>query len=144
MEVAGSGVLVRLASEDESRAARRARSGEAFELDRSFNFVEPDGAARLGAAFVVAQAFVELAVDGVTSRWLGSEHHGHQLSNEPGVVDELLELAEDVAREGLMEIRGDLAMDGLRVERWVLLSAPRRIELSHDLKARFARVLGLG
>ena len=41
-----------------------------------------------------------------------------------------------------MEIRGDLAIDGLSVARWALLSAPRRIELSKGLEARLAPVLG--
>jgi hypothetical protein len=48
---------------------------------------------------------------------------------------ELLMFADDVAREGLPELLGDMGMEGLGVTRWTLMSAARRIELSSELEA---------
>ena len=48
---------------------------------------------------------------------------------------ELLRLADEVAQEGLFELLGGLGLERVRVSRWTLMKAPRRVELSPALEA---------
>ena len=53
-------------------------------------------------------------------------------------TSELLEFADEVAQEGLIDLLGDMGIAGLDVSRWTLMSAPRRIELSPELESQLA------
>jgi hypothetical protein len=94
-----------------------------------------DNAIDLGAVFVVGQAFAELVDGAAKHRWFASEHHGYRLPSDRDATTELLDLADEVAQEGLLERHGDMGLEGMTVTRWTLMSAPRRIELSSDLEA---------
>jgi hypothetical protein len=50
----------------------------------------------------------------------------------------LLALAAETEADGLIDLLGDMGIAGLRVSRWGLMSAPRRIELAPELEARLA------
>jgi hypothetical protein len=134
--VHGTGVLIRLATADEVDAAERARRGLGFELEppRSFRGVAPERPPGEGEAYVVGQAFVEFD----EQRWTSAEHHGWHVPVANDATMELLELAEEVARDGLIDLLGDMRIAGLGVSRRELMSAPRRIDLAPELNARLA------
>jgi hypothetical protein len=117
---------------------RRRRGAPAFALEpaRSFRLTEPHGPIASGGVYVVEQAFVLLRVGGAEHRWLAPERHGTGMPCDRDTTADLLRFADDVAQKGLLELRGDMGMDGLRVSRWTLMSASRRIELSSELDAQ--------
>jgi hypothetical protein len=138
----GTGVLIRLATEDEVEAVERARGGRDFRLDpeRNYKYTEPPRPLAEDEVYVVSQAFVDL-VDGDddTERWVSYEHHGRQVTVVDDATLELLKLAEETAKEDLVEdLLSDMRIAGLGVSRWELMAAPRRIELAPELEARLA------
>jgi hypothetical protein len=137
--VHGAGVALRLATEDEVEALKRARHGRGLRLEpsRSHTYVERPQPLATDEVYVVSQAFVEFTDGGGTERWVSYEHHGHIVSVLSDATMELLELAGDAA-EDLVDLLADMRIAGLGVTRWELMSAPRRIELTSDLEARLA------
>jgi hypothetical protein len=137
VDVVGTGVMIRHASDEEVRALRRVRLGHDFALDptRSFRLSVPDGAITSDGVYVVGQAFADLVDGGAEHRWLAAEHHGNCMPRARDATTELLRFADDVAQEGLLELLGDMGIEGLHVSRWTLMSAARRIELSFELEA---------
>jgi hypothetical protein len=138
VQVLGTGVLIRLATDEEVRAVERARRGREFELEppRSYRFQEPEWPVTKSEVYVVSQAFVDFVDDNAEERWTSAEHHGHQLSVIDDATKELLALADETAAEGLVDLLGDMGIAGLGVSRWTMMSAPRRIELALELEAR--------
>jgi hypothetical protein len=61
MKVRGTGVLLRLPTDEELGALERARLGGDLDLDRSFAYTHDPGPPAADEVDVVAQAFVELA-----------------------------------------------------------------------------------
>ena len=72
VSVIGSGVLIRLATDDEARAVEDARRGRGFVLERSFRLTKPDRPLA-PKVYVVGQAFVDFVTD-VEQRWTAAEH----------------------------------------------------------------------
>lgn len=140
IQVRGTGVIVRLAIDDELRALTRAQRGQDFDLEppRSYTYGEQSDAPQ-NDVYVVSEAFVEFAAagDDDAQRWVGSEHHGHALSGSRDVTLELLALAEQ-ATEDLVDLLAEMRIAGLGVTRWQIMSAPRRIELAASLEDRLA------
>jgi hypothetical protein len=138
VRVLGAGVEIRLATQDEVRAVEGARRGHGFALEsgRSFRFLAPDRPLAKGEAYVVSRAFVDFVDEGVEERWGSAEHHGWRVSTIDDATIDLLNLAEETADEGLLELLADMGIAGLGVSRWALMSAPRRIELDEELEAR--------
>jgi hypothetical protein len=136
VEVRGTGVALRAATDDEVQAVTAARRGlpYAFEPSRSYEMAAPEPPPADDDVLVVAEAFVDLS-DG--QRWTSHEHHGHWVPSDRDATMELLRLADDVV-DDLTDLLGDLRIAGLGVSRWALRSAPRRIELAPDLAARLA------
>jgi hypothetical protein len=136
IEVRGTGVALRAATDDEVRVVTAARRGldYGFEPSRSYEMAAPEPPPGDDDVLVVAQAFVELS-DG--QRWTHDEHHGHAVPGDRDATIELLRLADDVV-DDLTDLLGDLRIAGLGVSRWALRSAPRRIELEPGLAARLA------
>ena len=75
---------------------------------------------------MVVQAFADFLADGAEHRWFAPEHHGQCMPRDRDATAELLRFADDVAQEGLVELRGDMGMDGLRVSRWLVTSTRAR------------------
>ena len=140
VDVIGTGVLIRPATDQEQDALESARRGHAFTLqpERSFRLDQP--ARRLGPdeVYVVSQAFVDFVVEQTPQRWHAAEHHGHDISLQSDPTKDLLRLADETAMDGLADLLSDLGIAGLKVSRWALFSAPQRIELTPDLEARLA------
>jgi hypothetical protein len=134
LDVLGTGVALRAATEEEAAAVAAALRDEPYELlpPRSFMMETPDNPPADDGVLIVATAFVDLS-DG--ERWTSYEHHGHVVPADRDASLELLRLAADVA-DDLIDLLGDLRIAGTGVSRWALLSAPRRIELAPDLAAR--------
>lgn len=141
VRVLGTGVLIRLASDDEVQAVERARYGRDLELvpSRSYRGGGLYGPVAKNEVLVVSQAFVEFADGANEERWGSYEHHGHRLSVVRDATLELLLLAEETGGEDLVEdLLSDMRIAELGVSRWELMSAPRRIELEPELEARLA------
>jgi hypothetical protein len=138
VRVLGTGVLIRLASEDEVRAVEQARHGRDFELEpsRSFQFTEPDRPLAKSEVYVVSQTFVDFADEDDRERWGSYEHHAHSVSIVDDATMDLLALADETASEGLVDLLADMRIAGLGVSRWELLSATRSIELAPELEVR--------
>jgi hypothetical protein len=140
VSVIGTGVMVRLADDQELRAIERARVTGEFELEppRSHMYTERPPAGN-DEVYVVSQAFVEFADgdDGV-QRWVSYEHHGETVSTSRDATLELVRLAEEAAQDLIEDLLSDMRIAGLGVGRWEFLSAPRRYELSPELEARLA------
>jgi hypothetical protein len=136
----GAGVTIRLATEDEVAALARARLGGDldFEPSRSFRSVERDYPTVEDGVYVVSQAFVEFSDDEGAQRWDSAEFHGLAVSPARDATLELLRLSEETADNGLIELLSDMRIAGLKVSRWALMSAPRRIELDAELEASIA------
>jgi hypothetical protein len=139
LSVDSTGVLVRMATAAEAESARRARRGGEFVLTppRSYDFTRIEGTLADDELYVVSQAFVEITNADAQQRWTGTEHHGHALSMKRDESRDLLKLAQRSA-EDLIDLLADMRIAQLRVSRWQLRSAPHRIELQPDLKARLA------
>jgi hypothetical protein len=137
--VRGTGVALRLASDDEARAVAAARHGRQFELTpaRSCVFGVPERPPADDDVLVVSQAFVERAGNDGDDRWVSFEHHGHVVPTGRDATLELLRIADDAVGD-LVDILSDMRIAGLPVSRWELMSAPRRIELDPGLAARLA------
>jgi catechol 2,3-dioxygenase-like lactoylglutathione lyase family enzyme len=86
---------------------------------------------------VVAQAFVELDVDGTPDRLEGHTHTGERVSMRSDASVELLRLARE-HRDDVIDLLADMGIGGWKVSRWELMSAPHRIELAPELRARLA------
>ncbi|WP_028065778.1 hypothetical protein [Solirubrobacter soli] len=138
MVVLGTGALIRLATEDEVRALRRTRRGHDFllEPERSYRVTRPDARNELDSVVVVGQAFVDFEDPTGNQRWVGAEHHGHRVPRSRDATLELLNFADEVVGEGLVDLLGDMGIAGLAVSRWDLMSAPRRIDLDPKLEAQ--------
>lgn len=136
LDVRGTGVALRAATDEEIQAATAARHGLSYALGPAVSFMmaTPDPPPGPDDVMIVAQAFVDLS-DG--QRWTSYEHHGHAVPGARDASLELLRLAADVV-DDLTDLLGDLRIAGTGVSRWALFSAPRRIELADDLAARLA------
>jgi len=139
VHVHGTGVELRLASDVEVEALAQARHGRHFDPQppRSYEYTEEARPPRADEVYVVSQVFATFTDGGAPQRWVGPEHHGHFVSVRDDVTLELLELAAQTAHD-LVEILADMRIGGLRVSRWELMSAPRKIELASELQARLA------
>jgi len=137
--VVGAGVLIRLATADETVAVERARRGHGFNLDpeRSYRLNTPERPLAEAEVYVVGHAFVDFQERDAVERWASAEHHGQSVSVTEDATMDLLKLAEDAA-EGFIDLLGDMGIAGLPISRWELMSAPRRIELTSELQARLA------
>ena len=123
----GTGVVIRLATEDEVEAVEGARSGRDFDLEtaRSYKYVEPARPLGDDEVHVVSQVFVELVDGDSTDRWVSYEHHGRHVSVRDDATLELLKLAENTIVEDLVEdLLSDIRIAGLGVSRRALMSAP--------------------
>jgi hypothetical protein len=128
VEIIGTGVTIRPASDAEVLAARRGR------LENSHNLRH--GPVVLGdERYVVAQPFIEFRQDGVFQRWDGMEYHGRTLPLTRDPTSEVLAVVDD-ACDGLVDLLADMRIAGLKVARLELECAPRRIDLHPDLAAR--------
>ena len=135
----GTGVVVRLATGEETRAVIDARRGRGFVLEpsRSWRVMGSGPSSVEDEVLVVSQAFVEFADDGAEQRWVSFEVHGHAVPTGRNPTTELLRIAEEtVAEGGLVDLLGDMGIAGFRVPRWDLVSAPHRIELERGLEQR--------
>jgi catechol 2,3-dioxygenase-like lactoylglutathione lyase family enzyme len=83
----------------------------------------------------VLETFAELEVDGRRDRWGGHELRGHELPTGRDASLELLEMADEAYR-AITLVLADIRIAGYEVSRWELMSAPRRIELAPELRAR--------
>jgi hypothetical protein len=139
VNVIGTGVLLRLADEDELRAYEGVRIGEAEFAFADRSYIH-DGSDTAGddEVYVVAQAFVEFANEHGVQRWASFEHHGHAISTQKDATLKLLELAQDAGHDLVSDLLGDMRIADLGVSRWELVSAPRRYELDPELTARIA------
>jgi hypothetical protein len=138
VRVLGTGVHLRLATNEEAAAMARARRGEDLDglLDHSFRYEEQHREPEAGEAYVVALAFVELDGGGGTSqRWSGIEHHGHFVPLDRDATIELLELAGAV-EDDLMDFLIDMRIAGMGVSRWEFKGTPRRYELDPAMARR--------
>jgi hypothetical protein len=139
LDIIGTGVAVRLASDEELRAIERARVTGEFALEPERSHVFSDGPPATGdEVYVVSQAFVEFADGDGVQRWVSFEHHGDTLPTGRDATFELLRLAEDAAHDLIEDLLSDMRIAGLRVSRWEFVSAPRRYELVPDLQSRLA------
>jgi len=139
VQVVGTGVLVRSATDDEIAAMDRARSGDDHALEGfpSYHYTENDPAPA-GFVPVVTQAFVEFTRSGDVERWASFEHHGHSVPGDRDATLELLALVEEAVGDLREDLFPDMRIDGLDVTRWEFNSAPRRLELAPELEARLA------
>jgi hypothetical protein len=120
---------------------QRARHGRAFapEPAGSYRFAESDPPAASGEAYVVVEAFVEVALaDGTEQRWAGPQRFGERVPMGQDATLDLVRLAREAWDEDFGDLLGDMRMHELGVSRWELLSAPRRIELAPNLEQRLA------
>jgi hypothetical protein len=131
MEIEATGVAIRSATDDEVLAYRRARAGGEFE-----GWLVT-GSLASGDLHVVAHAFVEFRRDGAHERWEATARHGLTVPLDRDATSELLAAARE-AREGLIDLLGDMGIGGMHVTRWALLSAPHRIELDPALRERLS------
>jgi hypothetical protein len=139
--VLATGILIRLATDSEVRAAEDGRRGLLFrpEPPRAFWFARPSRPPAEGEAYVVSQVFVEFVDDRHgEQRWEGAEHHGHAVSLTEDATMDLLKLAAETADDGFIELLGDMGIARVGVSRWALMSAPRRIDLSPELEGALA------
>jgi hypothetical protein len=138
--VLGTGVLIRSATDDEVRAVEAARRGREFHLEgpRNWRLELAPAPPAAGEALVVGQAFVDFEDGGSQQRWVAAEHHGQVVSLVRDATLDLLSLAEEAAREGLIELLSDMGIAGLGASRWGFMSAPHRIELAAELERRLA------
>jgi len=138
VEVLGTGVLIRLATEGEAAAAERAVRGRDFVLEppRSCTCTLPDYPIGSDEAYVVGQAFVEFVEGDAAQRWVSYEHHGHRVTLVEDATMALLAVADEVAEDIAGDLLGDMRIAALGVSRWELISAPRWIELAWELEAR--------
>jgi hypothetical protein len=138
MSVIGTGVMLRLADEEELRAYERVRTGAAeFAFDDRSYMSDGSDIAGENEVYVVSQAFVEFTDDEGVQRWASFEHHGHAIPTTEDATLKLLEIARD-AEHDLIDLLADMRIAELGVSRWELLGAPRRYLLDPELKARIA------
>jgi hypothetical protein len=138
VQIVGTGVTIRPATAAEEHALEQLRRGRAFapEPTCSYRVTEPERRLGVDEAYVVSQAFVDFTADGRQQRWVGAEHHGESISLGTSATEDLLRLANETAEEGLIGLLGDMGIEGLRVSRWQLFSASRRIDLAPELETR--------
>jgi hypothetical protein len=126
VQIDATGVVIRLASVDESRAMARGGDLSALAGGGGFDFVGPTVGPSAFEAEVVLRPFVEFHRDGRAERWDGAAHYGLPVPTNRDATSELLA----VAREAdLIALLADMRIEGFGVSRWEFLSAPHRIEL---------------
>jgi hypothetical protein len=137
--VHGTGIAVRLATDDEVAAVAATQHGQDLILTppRSSVWGVPERPLGPDDVLVVSQAFVDFVNDGAAQCWRSSEHHGHGVPTNRDATIELLRLAEETF-EDLIDLLGEMRIAGLGVSRWELMSAPRRIDLDDGLVERLA------
>jgi hypothetical protein len=139
VSVTGAGVVVRLATDEETRSVESMRRGRDFILDppRSSVCAVPAGPLGDDEVYVVSQAFVEFIHDGEALRWTAYEHHGNAVPVSRDATLELLRVVDETCGT-LIDLLADMRHAGLRVSRWEVLTAPRRVELAPELERRLA------
>jgi hypothetical protein len=139
VQVKATGVLLRLATDEEVAALEHARRRGA-ELDlpgRSFSYAEPLREPAPNEVYIVAQSFAEFERGGAHEQWAGMEYHGQVIPVDRDATMELLELVKD-ARGDLVEIFADMRIARFDVSRWDFRAAPSAIVLDPSLDARLA------
>ena len=108
-EVFETTVLLRAATEDESREVERAVRGGDFEPHppRSYRLSVPERPLLDGELYVVAQTFVDFDDGQARQRWGGAESHGRRISLDDDATMDLLALAREA----------ELAQERLRIAR---------------------------
>jgi hypothetical protein len=139
VSVTGTGVALRLATDEEVRSVESLRRGRDFVLDppRSSVCVAPERPPADDEVYVVGEAFVEFTDDGEGHRWTAYEHHGHTVPVRRDATLELLRVVEETSGD-LIDLLADMRHAGVRVSRWQVMSAPRRIELAPALERELA------
>ena len=137
--VTGTGVVIRLATDDEARVVESMRRGRdvMFDPPRSSMFTGTGSPLADDELYVVGQAFVEFTDGGEAQRWTSYEHHGHAVPVSRDATMELLRVVEEASGD-LIDLLSDMRIADLGVSRWQIMSAPRRIELAPDLERRLA------
>jgi hypothetical protein len=138
VHVLGTGVVIRLADEDEARAVEQTRRGREFRLEpeRSYRLAVPERPLSEGEVYVVGQTFVDFVDDEGGHHWTAAEQHGWRISEAEDATVDLLRLAEEAAADWLIDLLGDMGIAGVGVSRWSLMSAPGRIVLTPELEGR--------
>jgi len=138
-KVTATGVLLRLATEDEVAAIEgERRRGAEFDLPgRSHSYAAPLCDLQPGDAYVVAQSFVEFERDGSHERWDGMEYHGRSVPTDRDATLELLALVEE-ASEDLVDLFADMRIARLPISRGDFEAAPSRMVVTAELDARLA------
>jgi hypothetical protein len=140
IRVLGCGVILRLATNDETAAVEQARHGRELHLEpsRSYRYSEPDRPLADGEVYVVSQAVVDFADGDGEQRWVSYEHHGERFSTTDDATTGLLRLVDDTVVGDFSDLFADMRQGALGVSRWEFMSAPRRVEMVPSLEARLA------
>jgi hypothetical protein len=128
VEILGTGVAIRPATDAEVLLYRRARADEALELDFSFVY---GPVATAGEIYVVARTFVEFRHEGRSDRWESGERHGMTIPTDRDPTADIVAIAADA--EDMADLIGDMGIAGMKVSRLAWACAPRRIELDRSL-----------
>lgn len=140
VEVLGTAVRLRLATDDETRAVVARRRGLEVDLRPQRSHVVTGPAERLGEheAAIVCEAFVDFAEGDASQRWFACEHHGWTVPTDRDPTLAVLLAASAPLDDDLLDLMAAMRIGGLRVSRWQVMSAPRRIELDPALRDRLA------
>jgi hypothetical protein len=134
VQIDGTGILMRLATEDESLAlAQGTDLGDV--AGGSYEVRAPDHQPSSSEVDVVLKTFVEFRRDGRHERWEGFAYYGFRVPTDRDATLDLLKLAGEV---DLIDLLADLRIAGLGVSRWEFFSAPHRLELDAELDQRLA------
>lgn len=87
-------------------------------------------------AYVRAIAFVDVGLDGARHRWEWTPSRPAPVRLGQPATAALVDLARDVESNTRGRLLADARVAGLRVSRWDVESAPRRIELETSLRAQ--------
>ena len=86
--------------------------------------------------YVRAIAFADVELDGESHRWEWTPSVPEAVPLGRSATSELVDLARTVEANTRDRLLADARVAGLRVERWQVESAPRRIELDASLDAQ--------
>jgi hypothetical protein len=86
--------------------------------------------------YVRAVAFVDVELDGESHRWEWTPSHPEAVPLGRPATSRLVDLARGVEAQTRGALLADARLAGLRVGRWEVESAPRRIELDSALAAQ--------